>query len=244
MGGRDRLHELRFRMLVAEALRAVKSEGYSYRRLARLLGVNHTLLARYVSGSLLPSLEQAARIWEGLRGLVDLGERVRRQLREQGVLDLSDVLSSPLLLRIASLEFLERFQGTPVSKILVPETSGISLATALALAFDAPLVVARRRKPVPGREYLEASVSLAPSIVRIFYIPQGSINSGDWVLVVDDLVQSGLTLEAMRRLVEASGARLAGVAAVVVYGTSWEARARLPGGARVEAIVRLEGVEG
>jgi adenine phosphoribosyltransferase len=244
LAGRDRLGELRFRMLVVDALRAVKGEGYSYRTLARMLGVNHTLLARYVAGSLLPSIEQARRLWEGLRGLVNLGGRIRRQLMGGGVLDLSDILSSPLHLRIASLEFLDRFRGVEVSKILVPETSGISLATALALAFDVPLVIARRRKNVPGREYLEASVSLAPNIVRIFYIPRGSLAGGDSVLVVDDLIQSGLTLEAMRRLVESSGARLAGVAAVVVYGSSWRARARLPPEARVEALAVVEGVEG
>jgi len=242
--GRDRLRELRFRMLVVEALRAVKAEGYSYRALARALGVNHTLLARYVAGSLLPSLEQARKIWAGIRGVVDLEGRIRGLLERDGVVDLGEALSSPLNLRLASLEFLERFEGASVAKILVPETSGISLATALALAFDAELVVARRRKTVPGRRYVEASVTMAPNIIRIFYIPEGALAEREPVLVVDDLIQSGLTLEAMRRLVEASGARLAGVAAVVVYGGRWRERARLPPDVRVEAIVEVGHAQG
>ncbi len=238
-GATDKLGDTQFKIIVVEALRAVKSR-YSYRALARLLGVNHTLLARYVSGALLPSTRQARKIWEGLRGIISVRDLILSELEAGGVLDLAHVLSDPLYLRVITLEFMERFGGDAVDKILVPETSGITLATSLALAFNVPLIIARRRKANPRIRYVEASASLAPSIVRIFYVPEGSLTPGERVLVVDDIIQSGLTLETMRRLVEASGATLAGVAAVIVYGNAWRARVKLPRGTRVEAILELE----
>lgn len=242
MGGQSRLEDIQFKLMVVEALRAIKSR-YSYRALARILGVNHTLLARYVSGALLPSRGQAEKLWAGLRELVNIEEVVLRQLRERGFVDISSILSDPLYLRMLSLEFLDRFRGSSVSKILVPETSGITLATGMALTFNVPLVIARRRKANPHIEYLEAAVSEAPSTSRIFYIPKDSIRPGEAVLIVDDIVQTGLTLETMRILVERSGANLVGVAAVVVYGSEWRRRARLPPGARLEAVVGLEDLE-
>jgi len=234
----DRLGEIQFKIMVVEALRAVKSR-YSYRALARILGVNHTLLARYVAGSLLPSWRQAEKIWEGLKALVNIEGMIMDSLEKRGFIDLTPILSEPLYLRIISLEFLRRFAGERISKILVPETSGITLATSMALAFNVPLVIARRRKSNPHIEYLEASTSMAPSTVRIFYIPADSIAEGERVLVVDDIIQTGLTLEAMRILVEEAGAELAGVAAVIVYGGDWRSRARLPEGVRVESIVEV-----
>jgi len=239
----DRLGELQFKMMVVEALRSVKSRC-SYRALAKILGVNHTLLARYVAGSLLPSERQAKRIWEGLKSLVDPRRRILESLDREGFIDLTLILSEPLCLRILSLEFLERFSKERISKILVPETGGITLATSVALAFNVPLVIARRRKSNPHIEYVEASTSMAPNIARIFYIPAGSIKGGERVLVVDDIIQTGLTLGAMRILVEKSGAELAGVAAVVVYGSDWRARAGLPDQARVESIIEVPLPEG
>jgi adenine/guanine phosphoribosyltransferase-like PRPP-binding protein len=236
----DRLGELQFKIMVVEALRAVKSR-YSYRTLARILEVNHTLLARYVAGSLLPSERQAERIWERLKVLVNIEGKILEGLEREGFIDLTPLLSEPLYLRILSLEFLERFSGERVSKILVPETSGITLATSMALAFNVPLVIARRRKSNPHIEYIEASTSMAPNIARIFYIPAGSIRGGERVLIVDDIIQTGLTLGAMRILVEKSGAELAGVAAVVVYGGGWRGRAGLPEGVRVESIIEVPG---
>ena len=132
--------------------------------------------------------------------------------------------------------FVERFRHSSITKILVPEAAGIPLATALSLAFNVNLVIARRAKENPLLEYVEEHIVETPRVTRIFYIPKGSLSRGDNVLVVDDIIQSGYTLAVMRKLIERSGARLAGVAALVVVGEEWRSKSGVD---RIEAIINL-----
>ncbi|MEM0366466.1 MAG: phosphoribosyltransferase family protein, partial [Acidilobaceae archaeon] len=74
------------------------------------------------------------------------------------------------------------------------------------------------------------------SIKNIFYIPKGSIKREDRVLVVDDIVQSGLTLSVMKKLVDRVGAKLLGVAAIVVVGDEWRKRVDIE---KIEALVTI-----
>ncbi len=233
-----RLERLRFRLLVVDALRSAKSR-YSYRELSEATGVDPTLLARYVAGSMIPSYEHAERIWAGLRRLVDPARAILSSIRRYGgLIDLTDFLSDPVMLRVAALEFLERFSGEEVTRILVPEASGIPLATSLSLHFNAGLVIARRRKENPLEDYIEGHLVESPRVSRIFYVPRRSLGRGENVLIVDDIVQTGYTLSVMERIVEAASARLVGVAALVVIGEEWRRRLKAR---RVEALLSISG---
>lgn len=232
----DKLDKLRYRLLVVEALRAAKTR-YSYRELSRMIGMDSTVLARYVTASVIPSYDQAVRLWRILRRVFDPAKLILESASMYGgLLDLTPALSDPLTLKIITLEFLERFRHSGITKILVPEAAGIPLATALSLAFNVNLVIARRAKENPLLEYIEEHIVETPRVTRIFYIPKGSLGRGDNVLVVDDIIQSGYTLAVMRKLIERSGARLAGVAALVVVGEEWKSKSGVD---RIEAIINL-----
>ncbi len=234
----DKLEIARFRLLVTDALRTAKKR-YSYRELSNVVGIDATLLAKYVNGLLVPSYEHSLKIWKGLKNLLDPSKIVLDVAKNyRGLLDLTPIITDPLFLRIISLEFLERFKNNNISKILVPETSGISLATALSLHFNVPLVIARRTKENPFEEYVEGLRVESPRISRIFYVPKKSINKNDYVLVVDDIIQTGITLAALEDIVEKVGATIVGVAALVVVGEEWRRRLRTD---RIEALLFLSG---
>lgn len=241
MGGASKAERLRYRLLAVDALRAVKELlQYSYKQLSREIGFDETLLARYSTGSTVPSYDMALRLISSIRRSLDPARIAIMKLKEyKGLLDLTPILTDPHMLRVLALEFYERFRGSGVSKILVPEASGITLATALSLTFNAPMVIARRSKDNPLVEYLEEHVVEPPSTRSIFFIPRGSIGRGDRVLIVDDIVQSGITLSVMKRLVDRSGAEVVGVASVVVVGDEWRKRAGIE---RVEALITIHKV--
>ncbi|GAB6148066.1 phosphoribosyltransferase family protein [Stetteria hydrogenophila] len=231
------LGRLKYQVLVVDILRALK-ERYTYTELSRRLGVDKARLAKYVSGSVAPSPLKAVELWERIRGAFKPAMLVlEAAARYGGLLDLSPVLEDPAMLKIASLDLAERFQGAGVTKILAPEAGGIPLATAMSLIFNVGLVIARRSKENPLADYIEEHIVESPRVSRIFYIPRDSIKRGDRVLIVDDIVQTGFTLAVMRKLVERSGASLAGVAALVVVGDEWRERS---GVSHVEAVVRVK----
>ncbi len=234
----DKLEEVRFRLLITELLRRAKAH-FSYRELSEVTDIDGTLLARYVNGSMLPSYAHAVRIWKGLRTLLNPAKAILDVAKNYGgLIDISPITSDPLMLRLISLEFLERFKDSKVTKILVPETSGISLATAMTLHFNVPLIIARRTKENPLEEYIEGHTVESPMISRIFYVPKKNINENDSILIVDDIVQTGLTLAVMEDIVKKAGAKIVGVAALVVVGEEWRKKLRV---GRVESILTISG---
>ena len=233
----SKLARLRTRLRAVEMLRAAR-RFYSLRSLSEMTGLDPTVLSRYSSGQTLPGDETAVRLLERLRSGVDLARIVVSNAESGGgFLDLTKPLSMHEVLKLVSLELAMRFEGAGVDKVLVPEASGVALATAIALELEADLVVARKTKVDPFGDYIEEHIAPPLSPARIYYVRRDSIREGDRVLVVDDIVQTGLTLAVMRRIVESAGASLVGVAAVIVVGSEW---AKTSGIERVEAIIRMK----
>ncbi len=232
----SKYHMLKQRLLASEALRLAK-KFYTYRELSRITGLPESVLSRYIMGHTIPSIDQAQRIWSAIKRAIDPKRVVVDRIKELGgLIDLSPILSDPLYLRMISIYFYEKFSSDNITKIIVPEASGISLATALSMVFEVPMVIARRMKENPYEEYIEEAFVEPPSNYIVFYVPRKSIRRDDRFLVVDDIVQTGRTLGTVRRIVEKGGARIVGVAAIVVIGDEWKKRAGIE---RIEALVRI-----
>ncbi|MEM4969636.1 MAG: phosphoribosyltransferase family protein [Sulfolobales archaeon] len=239
--GVNKVEKLKYRILAVEALRAARRMlSLSYRQLAKEINMDETILARYSAGLSVPSYEHAIEILEALRRVLDPIKLAFSRAGElRGFLDLSPILSDPYMLKILAIEFYERFRGRNINKILVPEASGITLATAISIIFEATLVIARRIKDNPAIEYYEESIIEPPTTRNIFYVPKDSLRRGDRVLIVDDIVQTGLTLAVMKRFIDRVGAKLEGVAALVIIGDEWRKRVSVE---NIEAIMRISKV--
>ena len=55
-----------------------------------------------------------------------------------------------------------------------------------------------------------------------FYIPRGIIRRGDSVLIVDDVIKSGETENAMINLVYKARGEVAGIYALIAIGDHWK----------------------
>jgi adenine phosphoribosyltransferase len=226
------------RRIYAVRLLRVAKRGMKYKEFERLLGIDSTLLARYVSGLVLPGPQQAEKIIEGLERIVNIDKLIRDHIeRYKGYIDLSPLLSDIDLLSVIAAKLSWTYEDSNISKVLVPETSGISLATLIATYLNSNLVVARRRKENPLVQYYERHLIRPPNIRRIFYVRKDLLSKGDRVLVVDDIVHTGYTLKIMEEIVEDAGAELVGVASIVVVGERW--RDIIGGNVRVETLLTL-----
>ena len=104
-----------------------------------------------------------------------------------------------------------------VTRVVTAEVSGIAPGLAAALAFDVPLVYARKKRPVTMSDgVLEAK---APShtkggVTSLLVSPE-YLGTGDRVLLIDDFLASGQTVVALARLIEQAGAQLLGAGFVI-----------------------------
>jgi len=138
----------------------------------------------------------------------------------QGILKVDSVINHQVdaaLMLEAGAEFARSFTESHPTRILTAEVSGIIPAMATAYAMGLPLVYARKHKPVTMTD--PVFVEFAPSHtkggeVSLMVSPE-FLHAEDRVLIIDDFLATGNTIDAMARIVESAGATLVGIGALV-----------------------------
>ena len=152
----------------------------------------------------------------------DLRERilVDGQNLGRGILKVDRFLNHQIdanLIFAVGNEMAERFMDAGVTKVITAEISGIAPALMTALALGVPAVFARKIRPVTmtGAVYVEVALSHTKGRDVFLMVAAEFIRPTDRVLVVDDFLASGATIEALVRLVAHAGATLVGIAAAI-----------------------------
>ncbi len=116
--------------------------------------------------------------------------------------------------------FAEKFAAAGVAgvtKIVTAEVSGIAPAVATGYALSVPVVYARKRKPITMKEGVfsaEAPSRTKGNVVKLLVSPEYLLPT-DRVLIIDDFLATGLTIDALANIVEQSGAQLLGIGCVI-----------------------------
>ncbi|HHI03235.1 MAG TPA: adenine phosphoribosyltransferase [candidate division Zixibacteria bacterium] len=99
------------------------------------------------------------------------------------------------------------------NKIVAIESRGFLFGGALANRLGVSLVIVRKPGKLPG-ETIAQEYELEYGTDKI-EIHSDSIQNGDSVVVIDDLVATGGTLEASCKLIEKAGGEVAGISVLV-----------------------------
>jgi xanthine phosphoribosyltransferase len=126
----------------------------------------------------------------------------------------------PKLMLEAGKEFAARFADVGATKVLTAEISGIAPALLTALALEVPVVYARKTKPVTMTDpvYVEAAPSHTKGVDTFLMVSPEFLGPDDRVLVIDDFLASGHTIDALVRLVRHANATLVGIGALIEKG--------------------------
>ena len=117
-------------------------------------------------------------------------------------------------------ELHRRFADKKITKILTIETSGIAIAYAVARLFGVPLVFAKKKKSIniDGELYVAEIPSSSKKSVSQVIVSKKFINSQDSVLVIDDILANGGSLQGLVSLVETAEATVSGLGIVIEKG--------------------------
>ena len=118
----------------------------------------------------------------------------------------------PELLREIVIRIIRKAELENVDKIVTPAAMGIHISTALSLMTDIPLVVIRKRQyGLDGEVPLFQETGYSESEMYI-----NDVESGDRVLVLDDVLSTGGTMKAiLDALTDEVGADVVDVVAVI-----------------------------
>jgi adenine phosphoribosyltransferase len=130
--------------------------------------------------------------------------------------DITPVLADAKLFREVIDAFVARWKGERISKVIGIESRGFLFAAPLAYALGAGLTIVRKPGKLPWNtiseayalEYGEASLELHID----------AVGPGDRVLVVDDVLATGGTADAVGRLVARQGGELVSFSFLVELG--------------------------
>ena len=117
----------------------------------------------------------------------------------------------PELLREISIRIVRKARIEDVDKIVTPAAMGIHISTAVSLMTDIPLVVVRKRQyGLDGETELFQETGYDKNQMYI-----NDVNEGDRVLVLDDVLSTGGTLDAISKALERIGADIVDIVAVI-----------------------------
>ena len=117
----------------------------------------------------------------------------------------------PGLLREIVIKIIRKADLEDVDKIVPPAAMGIHISTAVSLMTDIPLVVIRKRQyGLDGEVSLSQQTGYSENEMYI-----NDVYEGDRVLLLDDVLSTGGTLQAVTEALEHIGADVADVVAVI-----------------------------
>lgn len=134
---------------------------------------------------------------------------------KKGILfyDITSILLKPSVFNLAVENLFNSFSNSSIDGIIAVESRGFIFGSPLALKFNVPLILARKKGKLP-RQTISESYSLEYGQETI-EIQKEDIIEGKRYLLIDDLIATGGTLKAIANLVERSGGVVAGITAVI-----------------------------
>ena len=237
----SRVADVKTRISSVELLATLK-KSYSYRELSSILGLSAPILSRYVRGHVLPSASRSEKFIATFREKL-LRKMVFDHVRitSDGSYDISGVVTNVGLLRQIAKVVYSEFSLMSVEKVLTMEVDGVPLAVEVAGEFNVNVAVTRAERDLGVQEFYEQKVVYTPSSIKYLYLPRSSMRKGEHVLIADDIVRSGTTIEALTRLAEKAKAKIVGVFAIASIDQSMpKLKGRLGLTCPIESLVTLE----
>lgn len=151
--------------------------------------------------------------------------------------DVTTVIQDKDGLKLAIDQMKKKVEDIDFDIIVAPESRGFIFGMPLAYALEKSFVPVRKKGKLPCKT-IEQSYDLEYGSATL-EIHQDSIKPGQKVIIVDDLLATGGTLEAIIKLVERLGGKVEGVCCLIEL-VDLKGRQRL-NGYKVDSCVEFEG---
>lgn len=133
-----------------------------------------------------------------------------------GYLYMTDVLGNPSIMNRVGKVFATAFADEKIDVIMTVATKGIPIAHAIARHLNVPVVIVRRDSKVTEGSTVSINyVSGSSRRIQTMVLSKRSMKSGQRVLITDDFMKVGGTMNGMKNLLEEFECTLAGVAVLV-----------------------------
>ena len=148
---------------------------------------------------------------------MDLDKAIRKvkDFPKPGILfyDVTSIFADPAAYRHVVDRMLETYRNDKIDGVIAIESRGFLLGSCFALERKLPLVLARKKGKLPGKTVTESySLEYGTATLEIHC---ADLPAGKRWLIIDDLIATGGTLEAVVKMVERQGSKVAGIFGII-----------------------------
>ncbi len=132
-----------------------------------------------------------------------------------------NILGDTELVQASARGLAEKVKGVDYDIIVTAEAKSIPIAHALSVETKKPYVVLRKTyKPYMGDALKAETLSITTGQPQVLILDEKDreLIQGKKVLVVDDVISTGSTLQGMRMILDKANATIAGEAAILTEG--------------------------
>ena len=148
---------------------------------------------------------------------MDLKKHIRSipDYPKKGILfrDITTLIKNPDAFNFTVDKIVEISKKIKFYKISAIESRGFVFASAVSYLVNKPLILLRKKNKLPAdRHSVDFQLEYGEATIEVH---KDSINKGEKILVIDDLIATGGTAEAAGKLIEMSGGLVAGFIFVI-----------------------------
>lgn len=133
-----------------------------------------------------------------------------------GYLYMTDLLGNPKLMNRAGRLLASFFAEQNIEYVMTVATKGIPLAYTVASYLDVPMIIVRRdNKVTEGPTVSINYVSGSSKRIQTMILTRRSLPQGSNVLIIDDFMKAGGTIQGMIHLLEEFNAKVCGIGVLV-----------------------------
>ncbi|MDO4178346.1 MAG: xanthine phosphoribosyltransferase [Phascolarctobacterium sp.] len=117
-------------------------------------------------------------------------------------------------------EWVRRFSGKKINKVLTIEASGIGMACITAQKLHCPVVFAKKSKSIniDGDMYITEVESFTHKETNQVIVSKKFLGEDDRVLIIDDFLANGAALQGLISIVNQAGGRVEGIGIAIEKG--------------------------
>ena len=143
---------------------------------------------------------------------MDLKKHIRsiQDYPKKGILfrDITTLIKDPEAFKYTNDKIIEISKKIEFDKVSAIESRGFIFASTVSYLTNKPLILLRKKDKLPADRYsVDFQLEYGEATIEVH---KDSIDTGDKVLVIDDLIATGGTAEAAAKLIEMSGGSVAG----------------------------------
>ena len=178
-----------------------------------------------------------------------LKDRIKKDGRclPGGILKVDNFINhqmDPILMKSMAVEFVRRFAGTQINKVMTVEASGIAPAIMVGYLLELPVVFAKKSKPSTLENMLVTEVfSFTKNHTYTVCVSKDYLLPGDKVLFIDDFLANGNAGKGIIDLVKQAGAELVGMGFLIEKAFQEGGEVLRNTGIHVESLAIIESLE-